>query len=445
MRNLLVVFVAAMITACGGGSGDNNFVPRDTGECSNDDQKQFVLDTLYAWYLWNDLLPPDISIGDYASPEELVFQVTRTYGPQSDTGPIDLFSFVRTQQSEQDFLEGNLGELFGFSYRFVDEALTDLRIYRVFSGSPADVGGLARGQRILALDGRNVTEIANSEGLSTYFSSNQTVTFEIAGLPEPLTITKDIVTIDPVAQWRLIDRGAGIAPVGYMQLDTFIDTAEPTFDTVFAEFKAAGVTDVIFDMRYNRGGLVSTAYVLGDYLGGLVAENLVFNRIEFNADRAATENEVKLFDRQGNSLSLSQYVLIATRDTASAPELVTNGMIPHVNTAIVGDRTSGKPTGQRGFPFCEKIVRPTTFRYANADGNTDFFDGLPVDCAAPDDLSTEIGADDDPNVIAALSYLNTGACPADAVADGQQKPRYVAPPKERDWQGTPAQRYLDAY
>ena len=34
------------------------------------------------------------------------------------------------------------------------------------------------------------------------------------------------------------------------------------------------------------------------------------------------------------------------------------------------------------------------------DGDTDFFDGLPVDCAAPDDLSTQIGADDDPNVIA---------------------------------------------
>ena len=78
-------------------------------------------------------------------------------------------------------------------------------------------------------------------------------------------------------------------------------------------------------------------------------------------------------------------------------------------------------------------------------GNPDDTDGLPADCAAPDDLSTEIGADDDPNVIAALSYLNTGACPADAVADGQQKPRYVAPPQERDWQGTPAQRYLDAY
>ena len=445
MRKLLVVFIAALITACGGGgSGDNSFTTPDTGECSNDEQKQFVLDTLYAWYLWNDLLPADLSIDDYASPEELIFQVTRTYGPQGDAGPIDLFSFVRTQESEQDFLEGNLGELFGFSWRFVDEALTDLRIVRVFAGSPADLGGLARGQRILTLDGRSVTEIANSEGLSSYFNSNQTVAFEIEGLAEPLTITKDVVTIDPVAQWRLIDRGDGLSPVGYMQLDTFIDTAEPTFDTVFAEFKAAGVTDVILDMRYNRGGLVSTAYVLGDYLGGLVAENLVFNRIEFNADRA-DNNQVELFDRQGNSLSLSQYVLIATRSTASAPELVTNGMIPHVNTAIVGDRTSGKPTGQRGFPFCDKIMRPTTFRYANADGNTDFFDGLPVDCAEDDDLSTAIGADDDPNVIAALSYLNTGACPAKAASGVQQKPQYVAPPREQNWDGTPAERYLDAY
>ncbi|MGR9093359.1 MAG: S41 family peptidase, partial [Gammaproteobacteria bacterium] len=392
----------------------------------------------------NDLLPPDISINDYGSPEELIAQVTRTYGPQSDTGPVDLFSFVRTAQSEQDFLEGNLGELFGFSYRFVDPELEILRIVRVYTGSPADLGGLARGQRILTLNGRDVTEIANSEGISSFFSSNRTVTFVIEGLLDPVTITKDVVTIDPVAQWRLIDRGDGLPPVGYMQLDTFISTAEPTFDTVFGEFKAAGVTDVILDMRYNRGGLVSTAYVLGDYLGGLVAENLVFNRTEFNADRA-DNNRVELFDLQGNSLSLSQFVLIATRATASAPELVTNGMVPHVDTAIVGDRTSGKPTGQIGLEFCDKIMRPTAFRYANANGDTDFFDGLPVDCAAPDDLNTEIGADDDPNVIAALSYLNTGACPAAAATGGQQKPAYVTPPAETESNDTPARLYLDAY
>ena len=108
--------------------------------------------------------------------------MTQDFGPQDANGePIDRFSFVRTQQSEQDFLDGTLGELFGFSWRFVDEALTDLRIVRVFSGSPAATADipLARGQRILTLDGRSVAEIAANEGVSSYLSDNRTVTFEI--------------------------------------------------------------------------------------------------------------------------------------------------------------------------------------------------------------------------------------------------------------------------
>jgi hypothetical protein len=120
-------------------------------------------------------------------------------------------------------------------------------------------------------------------------------------------------------------------------------------------------------------------------------------------------------------------------------------MIPHVNTGIVGDRTAGKSFGQVGLRFCDKVMRPGAFRYTNANGDTDFFDGLPVDCAAPDDLSTEIGADDDPNVIAALSFLNTGACPAAAAQGGQLKSEYAAPLLEPDWRGSPARRYLDAF
>ena len=451
MRKLTGLFLIALLAGCSDSGG--SIAPPDpggeTGECSNDGQKQFVLDTLYEFYLWNDLLPSNISIANYESPEELIVRVTQDFGPQKivdgQSVPLDRFSFLRTQQEEQEFLEG-VGELFGFSYRFVDEAATDFRIVRVLSGSPAEAGGLARGQRILSLNGRNVTEIAGNEGISTFFGSISTVEFEIErpGDNEFTTITKAVVTIQPVAQWRLIDRGEGIPPVGYLQLDTFIDSANPAFDEAFAAFLDAGANGVILDLRYNGGGLVRTAELLGDYLGGRVAAGLIFSRTEYNTDRT-NENRETLFSLLGNSVSLSQLVVIATRGTASASELVTNSMIPHVDVTIVGDNTFGKPVGQEGFPFCDKIMRPITFRLANADGYGDYFDGLPVDCAAPDDLSTEIGADDDPNVVAAMSVLNTGACPAVATAEGQFAPQFRPTYQQPDRRGPPAREYLDAF
>ena len=457
MRKLTGLFLIALLAGCSDGGANTVALDpaEETGECSANGQKQFVLDNLYAWYLWNDLLPPDIDIANYASPEELIIRVTEEFGPQKlvdgQEVPIDRFSFVRSEQSEQDFLEGTLGELFGFSYRFVDEAATDFRIVRVYSGSPAQVGGLARGQRILTLNGRSVTEIAGNEGISAFFSDNRTVEFEIerVGDNEFTTITKAVVTIDPVAQWRLIDRGDGIPPVGYMQLDTFIDTANPRFEEAFAAFRDAGVTDVILDLRYNGGGLVRTAELLGDYLGAGVAPGEVFSRTEFNADRAAQYNEISNITNlqafRDQTINLSRLVVVATRGTASASELVTNGMIPHVDVSIVGDNTFGKPVGQIGLSFCDKIMRPTSFRIANADGDGDYFDGLPVDCAAPDDISKEIGADDDPNVVAAMSVLNTGACPAVATMEGQFAPQFRPIYRQPDRRGTPAREYLDAY
>ena len=439
-----------LLAGCGGsgGGGGGNFAsPPDTGECSNDGQKQFVLDNLYAWYLWNDLLPADLSIANYDSPEQLITDVTREYGPRdSDDNPLDLFSFVRSVQAEQEFLEGRL-EIFGFSYRFIDPALTDFRIVRVFAGSPADNGGLARGQRILTLNGRSVTEIAGSEGISSFFSNNDTVTFEIGqdGDNRFEPITKDVVTIAPVPQWRLIDRGEGIPPVGYMESYTFISPADPVFDTVFGEFKAAGVVDVIIDLRYNGGGLVSTAELLGDYLGGFANDGQVFSNTEFNADRAAANNGSEFFELRGNSINLSRLIIVATRGTASASELVTNSLDPWVDVSIVGDNTFGKPVGQIGLAFCEKIMRPTSFKLTNAAGFGDYFDGLPVDCPAPDDLDFAVGADDDPNMIAAMSVLNTGACPAVAATEGQFAPQFKPTYQQPDRRGPPAREYLDAY
>ncbi|MGB5489461.1 MAG: S41 family peptidase [Woeseiaceae bacterium] len=425
MRILTCLLFIVSLAACGGGGGSGLVGPPvGSAECQNDGQKQFVLDSLYTWYLWNDLLPVGISISDYATPEELVREVTRTFGPQKVNGdPLDLFSSVGSAQADAEFFGEGKFEGFGFSYRTIDTATSDVRLSRVFASSPADNGGLERGQQFVSVDGRSIVDILANEGIGAAFT-NDTVIFEmrrIDGSVFSTTITKAVVTIPPVPQWRVIDRGAGVPPVGYLELSTFISTANPVFDTVFAEFIAAGVTDVIIDLRYNGGGLVSTANLLGDYLGALANDGFVFSETQFNADRAPANNSTDFFSRLGNSINLSKLAVIASGGTASASELVTNSLDAYFDVGIIGANTFGKPVGQIGITFCEKILRPTSFKTVNALGEGEYFDGLPVDCPAPDDLNEVVGADTDPNLIAALSYLNTGACPVTAGPGDQFK------------------------
>jgi hypothetical protein len=171
----------------------------------------------------------------------------------------------------------------------------------------------------------------------------------------------------------------------------------------------------------------------------------VFSSTEFNADRAAANNSTEFFALLGNSLSLSRLVVIASSGTASASELVTNGMIPHVDVAIVGENTFGKPVGQIGLEFCDKILRPTSFKIANADGFGDYFDGLPVDCPAIDDLSVAVGDDLDPRMVAAMTYLDTGACPVTASPDGPFKAEARFRDEQRDRRGPPEREFANAY
>lgn len=442
MRKNLLLLVVAVLAGCSLSDGDGG----QSGSCSNRDQKIFVRDAMLDWYFWNDLLPGNVNVDDYATPEALLAYLT-TFSPDDGSGqPIDHFSYIGSAEADAQFFGEGKFEGFGFSWRYL--AADDVRLSRVFSGSPAALGGLARGQRILALNGRTVAAIEAAEGLNAVFDTTplEFTMEEPNGAVFTVTIAQDVVTIDPVPQWRLIP-SAGGSPVGYLELTTFISTADLALDTVFASFRANGVSDVIIDLRYNGGGLVSTAELLGDFLGGDVAANLTFSKTIFNADRAAEYNEEEFFERLANSMSLSRLVVIATRGTASASELVTNSMDPHVEVAIVGDRTFGKPVGQVGFEFCENILRPTAFKTVNADDFGDYFGGLPVTagCAAADDLNVAVGDATDPNMVAALGYLNTGGCPVISLPGGQSKPEFEQDFPQADQPLPPWREFAGAY
>lgn len=255
MQRLFGLIIAASLIGCGGG-GDGIVVPQTgTNACNADGQKQFVLDNMNAWYLWNDLLPANVDIADYATAEELLVFL-------SSFQTLDNFSFINSADADAQFFGEGQFEGFGFSRS--ELAPDDVRLTRVFTSSPAAIGGLARGDRFLTLDGRTIADIEANEGLNTLFG-NDTVIFEMRRVDNSeytVSITRDIVTIDPVPQWRIIDAGNG-RNVGYMELATFISTADPEFGTVFSAFQAANVNQVIIDMRYNGGGLVSTAELLG--------------------------------------------------------------------------------------------------------------------------------------------------------------------------------------
>ena len=117
-------------------------------------------------------------------------------------------------------------------------------------------------------------------------------------------------------------------------------------------------------------------------------------------------------------------------------------METHVDESVVGSVPRGKPVGQLGIAFCDKILRPTSFETVNADDEGGYFDGLPVDCPAEDDVMIPIGDPADPNMITAQYLLENGACPAPVISATRLQKSFQGETRFREHPGGRASRRL---
>ena len=451
LRMIPALLAATVVVGCGGGSGQSAGSD-DTSSCSIAEQRREIFDFMFEWYFFND--EPEqqqkydgLNLNDFPT-AEILLSFLRYRPSEFDRG----FSFLTTTAADDQFFGEGQFVGFGFGSKFVNSPLnSDLRLTQLFPDSPAALAGFRRGQRIVAIDGRTIAEINSAEGVTAALGANEigiTRTFLIRnpdGSDFEVLVAKALVTIDPVVTTVIFDVAG--AKVGYLDFRTFISTANDQLDVAFAEFESQNVTALVVDVRYNGGGLVSTAELLADLIGGVIANGQVLSETRFNAAKSAF-NEFELFRQRPSSLSLLLHVVfITTGSSASASELVINALFPHTVVTLVGSTTFGKPVGQPGFGYCddELLLRAVTFETVNALDEGRYFDGLNVTCNAADELAFVIGDPAEASLAAALQYIETGTCGLVAFQSKPVAPTIPYQDLSRDPGAPAAQRLLGAY
>ena len=370
--------------------------------CTPLGQATFVRDTLQELYLWyRDL--PDLDPAAVASPEE--------YLSRARLRPLDAtFSYITSRAADEAFYSES---------QFIGLGITtaviagELRLLQVFEGSPAAEAGLDRGSRIDTIDGQRVSELIADGRIDGAFGPAEidravTLTFVTrGGETRAASPRKRPVTIPTVSLTKVFTVNG--RTVGYLFFRNFVRPSVAVLDEAFAALETAGVQELVLDLRYNGGGLVEVARHLAGLIGGPSLRDHVFAESRHN-DRNRRWNQTLRFGGTTSSLRLERLVVIATRASASASELLINGLTPFLPVVVVGDRTYGKPVGQYGLPFCDKVFAPVAFSMVNARGEGDYFDGLPVDCAAADDIGYELGSPQEASLATALDYIATGRC-----------------------------------
>ena len=433
-----VLALAAILPACGGGGGSSPTptpiaspsptptpTPTTSG-CSLLARQNFVADQLRQFYLFPETLPASLSPTPYATVQDYVDALTSTARSQ---GRDRFFTYVTSIAEENAFFQQ--GSSAGFGIRLsIDSAGRRLFISEAFEGAPALAAGLDRGTEILAIGTsagtlRNVSDIIAAEGGAginaalgpSTVGTTRVLRINDAAGTRTVTLTKAEFELTPVSSRygaRIIDDGG--RRVGYLNLRTFIDTAEPALRNAFASFRAQGITEVIVDLRYNGGGLVRIGELLADLLAANRA-NQVQGYTVFRPE-LSNNNSTRLFEPQPQSIAATRIAFIGTGATASASELVINAFIPYLgaNAALVGSNTFGKPVGQiaRDNPACDDRLRVVAFATQNAARQGDYYQGLASkvqsSCAAPDDITRQLGDPQEGSTRAALDFLAGRQC-----------------------------------
>ncbi len=320
-------------------------------------------------------------------------------------------------------------------------------------GSPAAAApaSLARGTRIVGVDGVDLVNATDQTGINTLNAglSPQTVgeshAFSVldpgAATPRSVTLVSADITATPVQNVHTITSPGGTL-VGYLLFNDHLATAESELIAAFTQLRTAGVQDLVLDIRYNGGGFLDIASEVAYMIAGAApTTGQTFELTRFNDKHpsidpvaggpitplgfhATSQGFSTTAGQALPTLNLARVFVLTTASTCSASESIINSLQGiNVQVIQVGSTTCGKPYGFYPTDNCGVTYFSIQFQGVNAKGFGDYPDGFtPANtvavqgvrvpgCSVADDFSHPLGDAAEGLLASALGYQATGACP----------------------------------
>jgi C-terminal processing protease CtpA/Prc len=381
--------------------------------------QDFIWKGMNLYYLWQPDVP-NLSDDKFATQEDLnVF--LRTYPVPEELfaalrvdNSIDRFSWIVSDYLElEGVLQGttkNSGMEFGLVYKPGSSTEIFGYVRYIIPGSDAATKDIKRGDIFSGINGTSLT-VTNYQSLL----ANDTFTLNLADYNggaitsnnKTVTLTKTVVAENPILINKVIINGTH--KIGYLMYNGFYAAYDIKLNEAFASLEAEGVTDLVLDLRYNGGGSVQTAarlasMITGQYTGQIFAKQQWNPKINSyfesnNPDALKNFFTDKIDATAISSLNLSKIYILTSKGTASASELVINGLKPYMTVVQIGDVTTGKNVGSVTLydsptfgkdnrnPNHRYAMQPIVLKIVNADNFGDYFNGLTPDFQLKEDFN----------------------------------------------------------
>lgn len=460
---LVAVFVAA--ASCSKDGTEKKETPPPSP--ADSDLNEWMFGYMKTHYLWNSAVKqvgPDYSLGY----EEFLAKVLNDVAAQNDINHDDghweggrrqyFYSRIERYKTTASAASETRGtreteEGTGIQYMGVfrienGKEACMFELLAVSPGSPADAEGLKRGTIVTRVNGTVITD-SNYEGLVkllTPAESGETVRLTTASFndekvlvenPGEITVVSAPFDDNPVWMTKILTAGNGTDKIGYLCYNAFNSYYDEQLMEAFREFKSQGVKDLILDLRYNGGGHGISSLLMGTMIVGKAKQGQVFLKSSVNAERTAkgeSDDLYKIGDKNvlggiytpiadgiGDlyALGLERVYVLSTNNTASASEVLINGLRGlDLEVRLIGLTTNGKNVGMEsvtkdkdGYTY---EFSPITLYAENGKGFRDYSEGFAPDVVINEAeyYTMEWGSEKDPLLGTALKWINTGSKPS---------------------------------
>jgi carboxyl-terminal processing protease len=306
-----------------------------------------------AWQLITNFYVESVDKENMA--REAIEAMLRTLDPHSVLIPAD------EVKAMNEPLDGNF-EGVGIEFSIFNDTLT---IVSTVINGPSEKVGLMGGDRILAIDGKNVANVGlkNSEVFSLLRGPKGTlvnVTVYRKGIEDLLDfrITRDKIPIYSVEASYMVT-----PETGYIKISRFAATTHDEFVDALKELKKKRMKNLVLDLRGNGGGYLKAALDIADeFLDGdklmLYTQGAAIPRRDYQSGRKGLWQKGEL-------------IIILDEGSASASEIVAGAVQDWDRGVVIGRRSFGKGLVQRPFSLPDgSEIRLTIANYYTPSGRS---------------------------------------------------------------------------
>lgn len=347
----------------------------------------YALFTVFTFRLFNSLSPVKIigNINTLKKASEIEGYINRNFYKDVDKSQLsegyfkglvdsldDPYSTYLTKEEYEAFKTQSSGKYAGIGASLYQDPQTKvISVREVFPESPAEKAGLKTGDIIISADGN----LAKQSELSTFVTylrgepgTKVSVIYERDGKETTVDIKREKITT-PSVKWHMVDENTG-----YIHITDFMDNTEKEFKNAISDLETQGMTDVIYDLRGNPGGLVA---VCVDMLDDMLPEGIVVSvEDKYGNKKDYTSDEE-------NKLTYPCVILI-DESSASCSEIFAGALKDYKYGTLLGTTTYGKGVIQYVYPLGDgSALKLTVAQYFTPKGNNIHEKGIKPDVELP--------------------------------------------------------------